>query len=973
MSEIKQRTILLVDDEPLLAAAEKRQLEGEGYRVIMALSGEEAIEIMASGKEAPDLILMDIDMGSGMDGTETAAEILKEHDIPVVFLSSYIEKEIVKKTEKISSYGYVVKNSGIVVLDASIKMAFRLFESRIKEKEKAAALQESREIFRNLSDRAIVGIYFIQDDRFLYANSTLAEILGYGISELVHKMGPEDVIYNEDWPLVRDNIRSRISGEQESNRYEFRIRTREGELRDVEIYSARTIFNGKPAVIGTLVDITERKSAEDELKKINERFRLITENMSEGVVLSDLNMRLVYVTPSVIKRHGYSFEELNDIPLEKRMTRESYERFIKMVSEEMAPEKLADPDLDLYRVIELEYIRKDGSTCWSESSFRLIRDSSGKPAGILGVGRDITERKQIENALIESEARFRGLSEDVPAYICTFLPDCTMTYANPALAEMAGIDSRELTGKNFLDFIVPSEKEKIEQIIRGLSPEKPTEFHEQTHLDSDGSISYQEWRNRAFFDDRGRPLRYLSVGVDITERKETEERLRAQTLAMEAAIDGIAILDADQKYKYLNRAHAETYGYENVGELIGRSWRALYGNDELLRFDNEIMPQLKNSGAYRGSAVGKKKDGSSFDQELSLTALDNGGLVCIVRDITESKRIEKSLRESEEMYRLLVDHSSDLIWNLALDGIFTYVSPSWERVTGYIPEEIVGTLFQPMVHPDDVDVCLNYLEQMSHSSVVLPGPEYRVKHADGTWHWHAATGTPVIGDDGEFISLVGVSRDITERKLADLQIRNLLKEKEVILKEVHHRIKNNMNTIFGLLALEADAHDVPEVKNVLRDSAGRVQSMMVLYDKLYRSEIKSDVSVIDYFPALIKEIVSIFPNAQDVAISTDIEDIDLAADILSPLGIIINELITNTMKYAFQGRAGGSIKMKVAREGEMITVVYQDNGIGLPGSVTCETSSGFGLQLVSMLLKQIRGNIRIERNEGARFIIDFER
>jgi len=517
-----------------------------------------------------------------------------------------------------------------------------------------------------------------------------------------------------------------------------------------------------------------------------------------------------------------------------------------MVSEEMSPDKLADTELDIFRVIELEYISKDGASCWSESSFRLVRDSNGKPAGILGVGRDITERKKVE------------------------------------------------------------------------------------------------------------------------------KKLREQTQAMEAAIDGIAILDSEQKYLYLNRAHAGVYGYSDVEELIGRSWRSLYDREELLRFDNEIMPQFIKTGSYRGTAVGIKKDGSRFDQDLSLTALDYGGFVCIVRDITERKLIEKTLRESEEKYRLLVNHSSDLIWDLTLDGIFTYVSPSWERVTGYIPEEIVGTAFQPLVHPDDLGACLNYLEEMSGSSVVLPGPEYRVRHADGTWHWHAATGSPVISSNGAFVSLVGVSRDITERKLADLQIRNLLKEKEVVLKEVHHRIKNNMNTIFGLLALEAESHDTPEVKNVLLDSAGRVQSMMVLYDRLYRSEIKSSVSAMDYFPSLIKEIVAIFPNAQDVSLTTELEDIELDADTLSQLGIIINELITNTMKYAFQGRSGGNIKIKASKEGRMVSIVYNDNGNGLPENVSCETSSGFGLQLVGMLVKQIRGCIRIERNGGTKFIIEFE-
>ena len=727
MKDIHHKTILLVEDEPLIAEMEKRQLVKEGYRIITAFSGEDAIDIVFSGEEAIDLILMDVDLGSGMDGTEAATVILKEREIPVVFLSSHTEKEVVQKTEKITSYGYVVKNSGIIVLDASIKMAFRLFESKMKEREKKDALRESREIFRDLSDKAIAGVYFIQDDKFLYVNTMLAEILGYSIGEIVNSIEPTDVIFNEDRPFVEDSIKKTLSGDRESGRYEFRIVTRSGEVRDVEVYSSRTLFNGMPAIIGTVVDITERKRSEEELRRVNSILSLITENMSEGVVLSDMGMHIRYITPSVVKRHGYTLEELNSIPVEKRMSKESFERLVKIASQELTPERLADPELDILIVTELEYYRKDGSTCWSESSFRLIRDINGKPEGILGVGRDITERKHVEDALKKSEERFRELSEDLPVYICTYLPDSTMTYANSLLAEMNGMSVQEITGKKFLELLEPADRGCVEKAIRGLSADNPAEFHEQIYRTPDGAIRYHEWRNRAFFDDKEEPVRYLSVGIDITDRK-----------------------------------------------------------------------------------------------------------------------------------------------------------------------------------------------------------------------------------------------------LAENRIRELLKEQELILKEVHHRVKNNLNTIFSLLLLQADDSEQPETKNILLDSAGRVQSMMVLYDKLYRSDINRKVPVKDYFPALVKEIAAIFPQNFNLTIHTEIDDIFLNTNMLSPLGIIINELITNAMKYAFAGRSEGNICLKILKAGSRIRILFEDDGGGIPENVTFDASSGFGLQLVSMLVRQIKGGVKMERVNGTRFIIEFE-
>ncbi len=972
MDEAGRKTILLVDDEVIIAMMEKQQLEHEGYNVIYAQSGEEAVRAVCSCDSDVDLILMDIDLGRGIDGTEAASEILKEHDIPVVFLSSHREKEIVQRTENITSYGYVVKNSGIMVLDASIKMAFRLFDSRMKERRKKDALRESREIFRDLSDKAIVGIYFIQDGRFLYTNAMLAEILGYPISELISGMGPVDVVFEEDWPVVEENIARRVTGEEQSRRYEFRICTKSEEIRDVEVYSSRTIFNGKPAIIGTLVDITERKKAESEIRRINERFRLITENMSEGVVLSGMDMKIEYITPSVIKRHGYTLDELNSIPIEKRMSPESYERFLKMVSEELTPERLADPHEDIFRIIDLEYCRKDGTSCWSESSFHVVRDSDGKPAGVLGVGRDITERKHFEEALVESEERFRRLSEDIPAFISTSLPDSTITYANPALADMTGLSADRLVGKRFFDFLSNDERERVIKARDVLTPESPFEIHEQKHFAPDGSVRHHEWRNRAFFDENGNVSRYLSVGVDITERKLAEERLRLQTLAMEAAIDGIAILDAAENYAYLNRAHAEIYGYGSAGELYGRSWRILYDPDELERFDMEIMPRLAREGYFRGTATGLKKDGSRFSQEISLTSLDSGGLICIVRDITESKLVENAMRQSESKYRLLIEHTSDLIWNISTEGHLLYVSPSWKNVTGYEPAGLIGTSFRPLVHPEDFPVCIESFRMAVNTGAITEIPEHRAKFADGSWRWITATATPVIDPDGNVVSLVGISHDITGRKLAEDQVRNVLKEKELILKEVHHRVKNNMNTIFSLLVLQAEAQMDRGAKAVLFDSAGRVQSMMLLYEKLYRSEMNSIVPVKEYLPSLVSEIAAIFPNRWDVSIITEVDDFQLKADTLSPLGIIINELITNAMKYAFFGRKGGGIYMSATKYGNLVKILFEDNGPGMPDRAGLDASPGFGLHLIRMLVKQLRGSLKIESDSGTRFIIEFE-
>jgi len=216
-----------------------------------------------------------------------------------------------------------------------------------------------------------------------------------------------------------------------------------------------------------------------------------------------------------------------------------------------------------------------------------------------------------------------------------------------------------------------------------------------------------------------------------------------------------------------------------------------------------------------------------------------------------------------------------------------------------------------------------------------------------------------------------LEKENEERRRAEKQIAILLQDKELLLKEVHHRIKNNMNTIKSLLSLQAKTIKNAKAAEVLKDAGSRIRSMGLLYDKIYRSENIRTLSAREYIPNLVEEIAAVFPNREKVQIETEIEDIMLPVDILSPLGIITTELVTNAMKYGFESEKEGLLQIRFRRINGKAEYVIRNNGKRLPEDFSIEKSQGFGLRLVSMLTQQLNGTLKICTHEETQFEISF--
>ncbi len=334
----------------------------------------------------------------------------------------------------------------------------------------------------------------------------------------------------------------------------------------------------------------------------------------------------------------------------------------------------------------------------------------------------------------------------------------------------------------------------------------------------------------------------------------------------------------------------------------------------------------------------------------------------------QARRDRKEAERKLVLTRFSFENSSEPIFWITPDARFFDVNDAACRHLGYSREELLAL----SVHSLDNDY-----DEKRWDEHFADLRERGTLRFESTHHGKDGREIPVevvanylrIGEDEWNCAFV---RDIANQKQAENKIRALLAEKELLLKEVHHRIKNNMNTIKGLLSLQVAAEKNPSAAASLRDAEGRVQSIMMLYDRLYCTDNYRELSVKDYLVPLTQEIIGSFPVACRVRLSTEIDDCILNVQFLTPLGILVNELLTNMMKHAFSGRDDGHVLLSVALKDGRLIAVLEDDGIGLPESVTLKNSTGFGMMMVGMLIEQLSGDIRIERNHGTRFTIAFD-
>ena len=413
---------------------------------------------------------------------------------------------------------------------------------------------------------------------------------------------------------------------------EFPITTRSGEERHISWRNNEVREDGK--LVGTIcigVDVTEKTVAENALKESEGRYRQMFENNTAVKLLVDPESgQVIDANAAACTFYGLSKTDLTSLNVWD----------INVLSEAEVREAMARATAQQRSFFVFQHRTRNGiRDVEIHSGPIMVR---GRPL-LYSIINDITDRKRAERALLESEEKYRNIFDFASIGIYQADSEGNLVTANSTLAHMLGYRTVDELLRTNLDEIFHDPRQR-EMPLGAERDERGPAHSEVLWKKRDGTPVWVQLNAHTVQHEQG-GTKYLEGFVhDITERKRAEETLHSQSAAFRASMDGIAILNDRGEFDYTNDAHAELYGYDSPAEMLGQSWRMLYDEQEVQRFDQEIMPRVMQHGHWRGQATGKRKLGDTFPQEVSLTPLENGGLVCVARDITERNIAEDQIR-----------------------------------------------------------------------------------------------------------------------------------------------------------------------------------------------------------------------------------------------------------------------------------------------------------------------------------------
>ncbi len=899
------KSVLIVDDDPVFGTYLKNSLHRLGYEVSgIALTGEDAIEFAKTNP--PDLILIDINPGAGINGIQTAERICEKTPLPGIVITANDDPGLIKQADATPGLcGYLPKPFSTHDLDIVIRFAFLKYETerqihKIRAEQDLRAAEQTRDyerktrmllreqevfgtVFHNASD--IILLYEMGPDgipgNYLMVNDTGCRFLGYTREEML-TLSPPDIIP----PQSRQSVPAFTkSGEvPEPPLSEKVYRQKNGQEFPVEVRTHAFVLQGKMIVLDIARDISEGKRAEEALLESKEIYRSIFENTGTAMAVAGPDTTLLSVNRKFEHLSGFGTPELVGKKSWTDLVAQEDSRKMMLLFQAFRE----DPELTENHS-EFRLITKEGS---SRFVFFTIGTLPGTQNYILSL-IDITPRKKAEDALHESEATYRGMIKNIQDIYYRTDAGGTIIMASPSATRIFGYDS--------LDDIIGTPMERF-------------------------------WKKP-------------------DERKELLQRI------------------------------------EEDGRVS----------------DYEIILKKGDGTSLPASVTG------FFYRDCNGAVL---GVEGIIRDITERKYNEEQLKRSKERYRNVVEDQTEFICRFAPDGTLTFVNDAYCRYFNLEQDDCIGRPQLVTIPPEDADLLKTHFAALTPENPAA-SVVHRIIMPDSEVRWQEWTDRAIFNGSGTVVEYQSVGRDFTRYKQIEIELngyrknlekmvkdrtvkltrlnKKLLKEvaqrqeverkliissdeKDVLLREVHHRVKNNLQIISGLLDMTQMRSNDSKVNEILTDIMLKIQTMGQIHTRLYESKRFDRVNMKDQIREQVDALSRIYSGAGDRDIATHIEcsTVDLPVDQAIPAALVLNEILSNTYKHAFRGRKHGTVMITADRDEDNFHIIVRDDGIGIPTGFDINLANRLGLKLIRTLVQQqLKGNFSIRRDNGTEVVVEF--
>lgn len=866
-------------------------------------------------------------------------------------------------------------------------------ERKLAELEQRSLIASYRSLVEHIRD----GLFVVKEGRVTYANPAAERLcsvppLGADVLALFHA---EDRTAIAAW-LGSESARStplpvRIAGSTEVG---------------FVLYASPAPYHGPDAVQLTLQDqraqqqllkeqvrlqmveevnqvlrqeIADHRRTQEELRRSRRFARSLIDSSLDMIMAADPNGVITEYNPAASVRFGYEAEEILG----------SNSRSLYADPDEF---KRVQRELDSHGMFtgEVRNITRTGEVFTSFLAASRLYDEDGELLGAMGVSRDITRLKRDQEALKASEERYRDLFENATDLIQSVDPEGRFEYVNAAWHRALGYTAEELDTLRFMDIVASDHQahcqRTFEQLMQGEQPGRI----ETVFVAKDGRRVHVVGTSNLRTVD-GAPVATRSIFHDVTAERTASLRVQEHEAKQRALFQSSEHLfwtaDRDLKITSYNAGYANMikrlYGTEPDLNRDPNRPRRLFAEPAYHGFWEE-----KYAIAFGGQAVRFETDrtdteGRRVCNEIFLSPVfGQDGTITEVfgigHEVTEQIVAEELARGQSARLKAIFDSAANMmIWTLDQDLRITGFN---DRFTQAIEEDFgvrmkVGDLFVDKAAKDAAGTQAGNYRDRYVAALKGKPQQFEAELVDqhGRTIWVENFLNPIVVD-GQVQELSCLAYHITDRKQAQTELLKSLHEKEVLLKEVHHRVKNNLQIISSIFNLQsAHVGEDQRMIGLLRDSRDRIRSMSFIHESLYQTKDFSSIDLADYIDGLSRNLVMSYSLNGKVDLQTDLQQVHLVLDQAIPCGLILNELISNALKHAFPNDRSGIIHIALQLIDEQVRITVRDNGVGLPAGFTPETHSNLGLELVDTLIGQLDGTMQRTSESGVSYLLTFER